>query len=116
MQLGFVSAIFENLPFEEVVRVAADQGFECIEVMCWPAASGDARRYAGTTHIDADALDAARATEINNTLARAGVSISALGYYPNPRGPANSYRKVEVKVLNGDYHVRHRKTYLTGPQ
>jgi len=39
-----------------------------------------------------------------------------LGYYPNPRGPANTYRKIEVKVLNGDYHVRHRKTYLTGPQ
>ena len=37
-------------------------------------------------------------------------------YYPNPRGPANSYRKIEVKVLNGDYHVRHRKTYLTGSE
>ncbi len=39
-----------------------------------------------------------------------------LGYYPSPRGPANTYRTIEVKVLNGDYHVRHRKTYLTGPQ
>jgi Ca-activated chloride channel homolog len=39
-----------------------------------------------------------------------------LGYYPTPRGPANTYRNVEVKVLNGEYHVRHRKTYLTGPQ
>ena len=39
-----------------------------------------------------------------------------LGYYPNPRGPANTYRNVEVKVLNGAYHVRSRKTYLTGPQ
>jgi Ca-activated chloride channel family protein len=39
-----------------------------------------------------------------------------LGYYPTPRGPAKTYRNVEVKVLNGDYHVRHRKTYLTGPQ
>jgi Ca-activated chloride channel homolog len=39
-----------------------------------------------------------------------------LGYYPNPRGPANTYRSIEVKVLNGDYRVRHRKTYLTGPQ
>jgi Ca-activated chloride channel homolog len=39
-----------------------------------------------------------------------------LAYYPTPRGPANTYRKVEVKVLNGDYHVRARKTYLTGPQ
>lgn len=39
-----------------------------------------------------------------------------LGYYPTPRGPANTYRNIEVKVLNGDYHVRSRKTYLTGPQ
>jgi Ca-activated chloride channel homolog len=39
-----------------------------------------------------------------------------LGYYPTPRGPANTYRKIEVKVLNGDYHARSRKTYLTGPQ
>jgi Ca-activated chloride channel family protein len=39
-----------------------------------------------------------------------------LGYYPTPRGPANTYRNIEVKVLNGDYHVRARKTYLTGPQ
>jgi Ca-activated chloride channel homolog len=38
-----------------------------------------------------------------------------LGYYPEPRGPANSYRKIEVKV-DGNYQVRHRKTYLTGPQ
>lgn len=39
-----------------------------------------------------------------------------LGYYPTPRGPANTYRNVEVKVLNGEYHVRSRKTYLTGAQ
>jgi Ca-activated chloride channel homolog len=39
-----------------------------------------------------------------------------LGYYPNPRGPANTYRNIEVKVLNGEYHVRSRKMYLTGPQ
>jgi Ca-activated chloride channel homolog len=38
-----------------------------------------------------------------------------LGYYPNPRGPVNTYRNIEVKVL-GTYHVRHRKSYLTGPQ
>jgi Ca-activated chloride channel family protein len=34
-----------------------------------------------------------------------------LGYYPNPRGPANSYRTIEVNVLPG-YAARHRKTYL----
>ena len=38
-----------------------------------------------------------------------------LGYYPNPRGPANTYRQIDVKVP-GKYQVRHRKSYLTGPQ
>jgi Ca-activated chloride channel homolog len=38
-----------------------------------------------------------------------------LAYYPNPRGPANTYRSIQVKVA-GNYQVRHRKTYLTGPQ
>ena len=38
-----------------------------------------------------------------------------LAYYPNPRGPANTYRNIEVKVA-GNYHVRYRKTYLTGAQ
>src|SRR5258706_1539440 len=38
-----------------------------------------------------------------------------LGYYPNPRGHANTYREIEVKV-SGKYQVRHRKSYLTGPR
>jgi Ca-activated chloride channel homolog len=38
-----------------------------------------------------------------------------LAYYPSPRGPANSYRTVEVRVLPG-YTARHRTIYLTGPQ
>ncbi len=38
-----------------------------------------------------------------------------LGYYPDPRGPANTYRSIAVKVLD-NYKARHRKTYLTGPQ
>ena len=39
-----------------------------------------------------------------------------LAYYPNPRGPANSYRSLEVKVLKPGYQPRHRKKYLTGPE
>jgi Ca-activated chloride channel family protein len=38
-----------------------------------------------------------------------------LAYYPEPRGPANTYRTIEVKVLPG-YTARHRTTYLTGQQ
>lgn len=39
-----------------------------------------------------------------------------LAYYPNPRGPANTYRSIDVKVATGNYQVRHRKTYLAAPQ
>jgi Ca-activated chloride channel family protein len=39
-----------------------------------------------------------------------------LAYYPSVRGPANTYRSIEVKVTSGNYRVRHRKSYLTGPQ
>jgi len=38
-----------------------------------------------------------------------------LAYYPNPRGPANTYRTIDVKVQAG-YKARHRTNYLTGPQ
>jgi Ca-activated chloride channel family protein len=38
-----------------------------------------------------------------------------LAYYPNPRGPANTYRTIDVKVPAG-YKARHRTNYLTGPQ
>jgi Ca-activated chloride channel homolog len=39
-----------------------------------------------------------------------------LAYYPTPRGPANTYRSIVVTVTPDGYHVRHRKSYLTGPQ
>jgi Ca-activated chloride channel family protein len=39
-----------------------------------------------------------------------------LAYYPNPRGPANTYRSIVVTVDPSTYHVRHRRSYLTGPQ
>jgi Ca-activated chloride channel family protein len=39
-----------------------------------------------------------------------------LSYYPNPRGPANTYRSIVVTVDPSTYHVRHRRSYLTGPQ
>jgi len=42
-----------------------------------------------------------------------------LGYYPEPRPPAKSQRKIEVRVaptaLRPGNVVRHRKGYLTGP-
>jgi len=87
MQLGFVSAILPELSLEEVFAAAAKTGYDCIEIMCWPAGKAE-RRYAGVTHIDAAAVDVAAAASINNLAAQYGVAISGLGYYPNPLAPA----------------------------
>ena len=48
MQLGFVSAILPDLSLEEVVGFAAEEGFACVELMCWPKGKAE-RRYAGVT-------------------------------------------------------------------
>jgi Ca-activated chloride channel family protein len=39
-----------------------------------------------------------------------------LAYYPNPRGPANTFRSIVVTVSQDNYKVRHRRSYLTGSQ
>jgi len=86
VQLGFVSAILPDLSLEEVARFAAAEGFECVELMCWPAGKAE-RRYAGVTHVDVARLDAGEAQRVKEIMAAAGVGISGLGYYPNPLSP-----------------------------
>lgn len=83
MQLGFVSAIFGDLPLEDVLAFAAAEGYECVEVMCWPQGGPD-RKYGGVTHIDVDGFTQARADDVRALCERHRVSISALGYYSNP--------------------------------
>jgi sugar phosphate isomerase/epimerase len=86
IQLGFVSAILPDLSLEEVVDFAADGGFDCVELMCWPKGKAE-RRYAGVTHIDAAAMTKSEARSIRALMAEADVQISGLGYYPNPLAP-----------------------------
>jgi sugar phosphate isomerase/epimerase len=83
LDLGFVSAIFPEKTFEEVIDFASENGFKCVEIMCWPQGVAE-RRYAGVTHIDADKLNQMNVQYIQKYLAEKNVYISALGYYPNP--------------------------------
>jgi sugar phosphate isomerase/epimerase len=83
MQLGFVSAILPEQSLEEVFKYASAIGYDCVEVMCWPFGKAK-RRYAGVTHIDVTNFGAEQAAEIHALSDKYRVSISALGYYPNP--------------------------------
>ncbi len=98
MKLGFVSAILPDLSLEDVVAFAASTGFDCVEVMCWPKGKAE-RRYAGVTHIEAAGLSADGAKRITDLFGNAGVSISGLGYYPNPLTPDRAEAQVYIDHL-----------------
>lgn len=86
IELGFASAILPDLSLEAVFELAAEIGYDCVEVMCWPVSKAE-RRYAGVTHIDVATCDDQRVSQIAKLVDQTGVQISALGYYPNCLSP-----------------------------
>ncbi|MDQ2781378.1 MAG: sugar phosphate isomerase/epimerase [Actinomycetota bacterium] len=92
MKLGLLTAPFPETPLTEVADWAGANGFRTLEVACWPRTGGKQRRYAGTSHIDVVKLSPSQATELTQDIARRGVDISALGYYPNPLHPDPQHR------------------------
>jgi sugar phosphate isomerase/epimerase len=86
LKLGFVSAILPELSLEQVLAFARDEGFACVEAMCWPVGRAE-RKFAGVTHVDVTRLTPMQANDINALCVRHEVSLSGLGYYPNPLDP-----------------------------
>jgi len=86
LKLGIQSAILGDLSYDEVITFASENGFSCVEMMCWPMGLAN-RRYAGVTHIDVSNLDDNEINRIKNSLREKNVTISGLGYYPNPLDP-----------------------------
>ena len=90
MKLGFLTAALPDLSLEQVAAWAASEGFESLEVACWPGGGGERRRYAGVTHIDVDSFDPG---EVRDILDRHGLEISSLAYYPNNLHPDDAHRE-----------------------
>lgn len=103
IELGFASAILPELSFEEVMTLAAEIGYDCVEVMCWPVSKAE-RRYAGITHIDINTLDDQAKQSIHEVVKQTGVSISALGYYPNCLSPDQEEAQTAVDHLHKLMH------------
>jgi len=95
IQLGFVSAILPDLDLKQVLEFAGESGFDCVEVMCWPVGKAE-RRYAGVTHIDVTNFRKSDAEKVKELCEETGVSISGLGYYPNPLAPDPAEARVYV--------------------
>ncbi len=99
MKLGILTAPFPDASLDEVAGWAASEGFEALEIACWPAASGETRRYAGTSHLDVAGLTREGASEVVGRLRDRGLSVSGLGYYPNPLHPDEGHREAVIDHL-----------------
>jgi sugar phosphate isomerase/epimerase len=99
MKLGFLTAPFPETPLMEVADWASSAGFEGLEIACWPRATGPTRRYAGTSHIDVANLSDGQAKELVDEIAGKGLSISGLGFYPNPLHPDPKQREEVIGHL-----------------
>ena len=121
MKLGLLTAAFPDLTLDEVAAWAAANGFQTLEIACWPSAGGERRRYAGVTHIDVDAFDP---DEVRATLDRHGLAISSLAYYPNNLHPDDAHREqvnghlrkvIDAAQALGVEHRRHVRRQRQGP-
>ena len=98
MKLGFFTAALPGNTLEQAAKWGAESGFQAIEIACWPLEKAT-RRYAGVTHIDVSTLDRPQAVEIRKMLDGYGLTISALGYYPNPLHPDAEHRETVIAHL-----------------
>ena len=98
MKLGFFTAALPGNTLEEAAKWGAESGFEAIEIACWPVEKAT-RRYAGVSHIDVQNLNQDQAKEIRAMLDDCGLTISSLGYYPNPLHPDPEHRETVISHL-----------------
>jgi sugar phosphate isomerase/epimerase len=99
MQLGILTAPFADTSLDQVADWAAGSGFKALEIACWPQAGAEKRRYAGTAHLPIEDMTAARASEIMGMLSSKGLTVSGLGYYPNPLHADAAHRDAVIGHL-----------------
>ncbi len=100
MKFGLLTAILDGWSFEEVVDIASQMGFKCLEVACWPAGKAE-RRYAGVSHIDCERVcqDDSYADYVKKLTSSKGLEISSLAFYPNTMDPNLEKRESAISHL-----------------
>lgn len=100
MKFGLLTAILDGWSFEEVVDIASQMGFKCLEVACWPAGKAE-RRYAGVSHIDCERVcqDDSYADYVKKLTSSKGLEISSLAFYPNTMDPDLEKREAAISHL-----------------
>jgi sugar phosphate isomerase/epimerase len=90
VKLGLLTAAFPDQTLEQVAQWAQENGYEALEVACWPSSGSEHRRYSGVAHIDVHDFNP---RTVLKTLERYGLVISSLAYYPNNLDPDKEARQ-----------------------
>ena len=100
MKFGLLTAILDGWTYEEAVDIAAEMGFACLEVACWPAGKAE-RRYAGVSHIDCQRVlaDDAYAKHVMDYAVKKNITISSLAFYPNTMDGNLAKREAAISHL-----------------
>ncbi len=98
MKLGIVSAIYDGFSFEEMIDSAAENGYECVEVACWPQGKAE-RRYAGVSHIDVENTSEEYIAYVKDYCNSKGIEISSLAFYPNTMDGDLTKRQANIEHL-----------------
>jgi sugar phosphate isomerase/epimerase len=98
MKLGIVSAIYDGYTFEEMIDSASKNGYECVEVACWPQGKAE-RRYAGVSHIDVDNTSKEYIDYVKGYCKDKNIEISSLAFYPNTLDGDLEKRRANIEHL-----------------
>lgn len=106
MQLAFLTACLPQVPFEDLVRWAAGEGFDAIELAAWPRKT---RRKRVAGQLDVANLTSDQAAWARDVLDENGLSISAMAYYENNLHPnkkkRREYQEHLRKVIDAAAHL-----------
>lgn len=90
MKLGFLTACLPQVDLNDLVKWAAKQGFQTLELAAWPVESD--RDYQAR-QIDAAMMNEEEAKRIKDVFTENNLQISAMAYYDNNLHPDLSLRK-----------------------
>lgn len=93
MELGFLTACLPQVPLDQIVPWAAQQGFDTLEVAAWPY---DSSRDYQASHVRAESLTQSDADRVKDLFGENGMRISAMAYYDNNLHPDLAEREANL--------------------
>jgi len=96
MKIGFLTACLPQLSLQDLVKWAAGQGFQALELAAWPS---ETERDYQARQIDAANFKKDDAKRIKDLMAKYKITISAMAYYENNLHPDLKKRKFYIDHL-----------------